>query len=75
MNLVFSGFRMAACLILSIFCVGIFQGPLSKNPLAFKWYNAEEEILGKKMKVCSVFYRAFLLCYISCVFQLDHQLD
>lgn len=28
-----------------------FQGPSSKNPLAFKWYNAKEEILGKKMKV------------------------
>lgn len=26
------------------------QGPTSKNPLSFKWYNAEEEILGKKMK-------------------------
>lgn len=28
-----------------------FQGPSSKNPLSYKWYNAEEEILGKKMKV------------------------
>ncbi|KAK4404524.1 Xylose isomerase [Sesamum angolense] len=28
-----------------------YEGPSSKNPLAFKWYNAEEEILGKKMKV------------------------
>lgn len=28
-----------------------FQGPSSKNVLSFKWYNAEEEILGKKMKV------------------------
>jgi len=27
-----------------------YEGPLSKNPLAYKWYNAEEEILGKKMK-------------------------
>jgi len=27
------------------------QGPSSKNPLSFKWYNPEEEILGKKMKV------------------------
>lgn len=32
-----------------------FQGPYSKNPLAYRWYNAEEEILGKKMKVSSVF--------------------
>lgn len=28
-----------------------YQGPASKNPLAFKWYNADEEILGRKMKV------------------------
>ncbi|KAJ4952933.1 hypothetical protein NE237_029765 [Protea cynaroides] len=27
-----------------------YEGPSSKNRLAFKWYNAEEEILGKKMK-------------------------
>ncbi|KAI4344378.1 hypothetical protein L6164_011612 [Bauhinia variegata] len=27
-----------------------YEGLSSKNPLAFKWYNAEEEILGKKMK-------------------------
>ncbi|KAF3774077.1 Xylose isomerase [Nymphaea thermarum] len=27
-----------------------YEGPSSKNPLAFKWYNADEEILGKKMK-------------------------
>ncbi|KAK3420386.1 hypothetical protein EUGRSUZ_G01193 [Eucalyptus grandis] len=27
-----------------------YEGPSSKNPLAYKWYNAEEEILGKKMK-------------------------
>ncbi|KAJ4953528.1 hypothetical protein NE237_030360 [Protea cynaroides] len=27
-----------------------YEGPSSKNHLAFKWYNAEEEILGKKMK-------------------------
>jgi xylose isomerase len=27
-----------------------FEGPNSTNPLAFKSYNAEEEILGKKMK-------------------------
>ncbi|KAL4568132.1 hypothetical protein LXL04_023734 [Taraxacum kok-saghyz] len=26
------------------------EGPTSKNPLAFKWYNANEEILGKNMK-------------------------
>lgn len=33
-----------------IYCL-ILQGPSSKNPLSYKWYNAEEEILGKKMKV------------------------
>ncbi|KAG4929706.1 hypothetical protein AAZX31_17G064200 [Glycine max] len=27
-----------------------YEGPSSKNVLSFKWYNAEEEILGKKMK-------------------------
>ncbi|KAG6410472.1 hypothetical protein SASPL_128533 [Salvia splendens] len=27
-----------------------YEGPTSKNPLAYKWYNVEEEILGKKMK-------------------------
>ncbi|CAL9111319.1 unnamed protein product [Musa textilis] len=27
-----------------------YEGPTSKNPLSYKWYNAEEEILGKKMK-------------------------
>lgn len=27
-----------------------YEGPSSKNILAFKWYNPEEEILGKKMK-------------------------
>lgn len=27
-----------------------YEGPSSKNPLSYKWYNAEEEILGKKMK-------------------------
>jgi xylose isomerase len=30
------------------------QGPYSRNPLAYKYYNAEEEILGKKMKVSAV---------------------
>ncbi|KAJ6857839.1 hypothetical protein NC651_039311 [Populus alba x Populus x berolinensis] len=36
-----------------------FEGPSSKNPLAFKWYNAEEEILGKKMKDWMRFSIAF----------------
>ncbi|KAI5557090.1 hypothetical protein BDE02_18G078600 [Populus trichocarpa] len=36
-----------------------YEGPSSKNPLAFKWYNAEEEILGKKMKDWMRFSIAF----------------
>ncbi|RZC73783.1 hypothetical protein C5167_049264 [Papaver somniferum] len=35
------------------------EGPFSKNPLSFKWYNAEEEILGKKMKDWMRFSVAF----------------
>ncbi|KAF5804728.1 putative xylose isomerase [Helianthus annuus] len=27
-----------------------YEGPTSKNPLAYKWYNPNEEILGKNMK-------------------------
>ncbi|GAQ82468.1 xylose isomerase [Klebsormidium nitens] len=27
-----------------------YEGPYSRNPLAYKYYNAEEEILGGKMK-------------------------
>ncbi|XP_020600394.1 xylose isomerase [Phalaenopsis equestris] len=27
-----------------------YEGSNSKNPLSYKWYNADEEILGKKMK-------------------------
>lgn len=36
-----------------------YEGPSSKNPLSFKWYNAEEEILGKKMKDWMRFSIAF----------------
>ncbi|KAI4367137.1 hypothetical protein MLD38_022907 [Melastoma candidum] len=36
-----------------------YEGPSSKNPLAFKWYNAEEVILGKKMKDWMRFSVAF----------------
>ncbi|KAK6942405.1 hypothetical protein RJ641_027782 [Dillenia turbinata] len=36
-----------------------YEGPSSKNPLAFKWYNADEEILGKKMKDWMRFSVAF----------------
>ncbi|KAJ0987195.1 hypothetical protein J5N97_005551 [Dioscorea zingiberensis] len=36
-----------------------YEGPNSKNPLSFKWYNAEEEILGKKMKDWTRFSVAF----------------
>lgn len=27
-----------------------YEGPVSKNPMAFKWYNADKVILGKTMK-------------------------
>ncbi|XP_073141072.1 xylose isomerase isoform X3 [Henckelia pumila] len=36
-----------------------YEGPSSKNHLAYKWYNAEEEILGKKMKDWMRFSVAF----------------
>ncbi|XP_078439183.1 xylose isomerase family protein [Wolffia australiana] len=36
-----------------------YEGPQSRNPLSFKWYNAEEEILGKKMKDWMRFSVAF----------------
>jgi len=26
-----------------------YEGPKSKNPLAFKWYNPDEVVHGKKM--------------------------
>ncbi|KAF5956629.1 hypothetical protein HYC85_003854 [Camellia sinensis] len=34
-----------------------YEGSSSKSPLAFKWYNGEEEILGKKMKVEVMYVR------------------
>lgn len=27
-----------------------YEGPDTKSPLAFKWYNADEKIMGKTMK-------------------------
>jgi xylose isomerase len=27
-----------------------YEGPKSKNPLAFRWYDAEAKVAGKKMK-------------------------
>ncbi|RVW79723.1 Xylose isomerase [Vitis vinifera] len=36
-----------------------YEGPSSKNPLSYKWYNADEEILGKKMKDWMRFSVAF----------------
>ncbi|KAK1420903.1 hypothetical protein QVD17_22866 [Tagetes erecta] len=36
-----------------------YEGPTSKNPLAYKWYNAKEEILGKSMKDWMRFSVAF----------------
>ncbi|CAF2137310.1 BnaA02g35220D [Brassica napus] len=40
-----------------------FFGPNSSNPLAYKWYNAEEEILGKKMNDWFRFSVAFWLTF------------
>jgi hypothetical protein len=31
-------------------CVPRYEGPNSTNPLAFRYYNAEEKVLGKPMK-------------------------
>jgi xylose isomerase len=28
----------------------VYEGPASRNPLAFKWYNADEVVAGRKMK-------------------------
>ena len=28
----------------------VYEGKKSKNPLAFRWYNPEEEVGGKQMK-------------------------
>ena len=36
-----------------------YEGPVSKNPLAFKHYNPEEKVLGKKMKD----HFRFAVCY------------
>lgn len=43
----------------------MFQGPKSKNYLAFKWYNAEEEILGKKMKVRLYFINEYVVSKVE----------
>lgn len=45
-----------------------FQGPSSKNPLSFKWYNAEEVILGKKMKVSLSLSLSFVTFQFSEIF-------
>lgn len=40
-----------------------FEGPLSTNPLSYKWYNKDEVILGKPMrewlKFSVVFWHTF----------------
>jgi len=36
-----------------------YEGPSSKNPLAYKYYNAEEVVFGKKMKD----HLRFAVCY------------
>jgi xylose isomerase len=42
-----------------------YEGPTSKNPLAFKWYNAEEKVLLSKKKKKEA---AFLPNYSSSCF-------
>ncbi|KAL0824303.1 hypothetical protein Bca101_047980 [Brassica carinata] len=44
-----------------------YEGPKSSNPLTYKWYNAEEEILGKKMKI-----QCCVLAYITCGLEVTH---
>lgn len=48
------GARDTGCPTLSMSCAANvacrYEGPNSTNPLAFRYYNAEEKILGKKMK-------------------------
>lgn len=52
-----------------------YEGPSSKNPLAYHYYNAEEVVFGKKMKdhlrfaVCNhfFFFFSFPLSF-SCLF-------
>jgi hypothetical protein len=43
-----------AVLLLCLFCLLAalcrYEGPNSTNPLSFRYYNAEEVVLGKKMK-------------------------
>lgn len=38
-----------ACAVASV-TAGRYEGPNSTNPLSFRYYNADEEILGKPMK-------------------------
>ncbi|KAL5708642.1 xylose isomerase [Ranunculus cassubicifolius] len=42
-----------------------YEGPSSKNHLAYKWYNAEEEILGKKMK--DYFFFIYMCLRCNCI--------
>ena len=39
-----------------------YEGPESKNPLAFKHYNAEEEVEGKSMRDHMRFGAAYWHC-------------
>ena len=58
--------------------IACFQGPSSKNPLSYKWYNADEEILGKKMKVgffSFLFFSFFFLFFFCLRFILSTKLQ
>ncbi|KAK2990828.1 hypothetical protein RJ640_009767 [Escallonia rubra] len=51
-----------------------YEGPSSKNPLVFKWYNAGEEILGKKMKDWMRFSVAFWHTFLKANFEFLEKL-
>ena len=36
-----------------------YEGPSSKNPLAFKWYDPDKKVLGKRMED----HLRFAVCY------------
>ncbi|KAJ0810740.1 putative xylose isomerase [Helianthus annuus] len=48
-----------------------YDGPTSKNQLAYKWYNPNEEILGKNMKdrlrFSVAFWHTFRGARLSCL--------
>ena len=39
-----------------------FEGKESKNPLAYRYYDAEKVVMGKKMKDWLKFSMAYIVC-------------